>query len=245
MVHVKIVMSALIQYMNCINMQLHEIPLAFVSRCVLWAMGWNPLTPDIFRKLEHERLVLVFSHTSYVDFYILALYLMAYPDKLPFIRVLVKPQPFEYAGWLLRRFGAIPSTRIEERKGNGVQRIVQELQTLPRSVLLVSPKGTIVKHEWRTGYFHIAQQLHAPIRVTGLDYELKRVVMSKDYASVCEPELRECLYSELAQIVPLFPEDEVVEIRQHNAQKRQIANWRRITTIITAVCGVAISMLYI
>lgn len=210
---------------------LYAFPVSLIAKATLQCMGWKLLTPDDFsRLLSRERLVLVFSHTSYADFYILALYLMSYPHHLSYVKTLVKPQPFKYAGWLLRSMGAIPSTRLEDTQGGAVERIVGELKQIDRSILLVSPKGTIVNREWRSGYFHIARSLNAAIRVTGLDYEKKCVIVKDEHAiteNVAEDTIKPQLYQDLSDIVPLVPEGEVVEIRQHNVYKRSIVDWTR------------------
>src|SRR5205085_1367497 len=139
---------------------------------------------------EFQRAVLIFSHTSYADFYILLLYLLSYPDKLKDLKVLIKPQPFEYCfgycGKLLRSLGAIPSSDLNEKHTGGTSRIVNELKQSEKSLLLISPKGTIIKREWRSGYYHIAQSLNAKILVVGLDYEKKQAYISNTIDSADE-----------------------------------------------------------
>ena len=78
---------------------------AILFRIILWCLGWQLIDSTIFTYLQQwDRLVIVFSHTSYIDFYIMVMYMLAYPRELSVIRILVKPQPFKYAGWLLRKF---------------------------------------------------------------------------------------------------------------------------------------------
>lgn len=190
-------------------------------------MGWKGIDSNLLQKLSaHDRSVLVFSHTSYVDFYIFLLYKFAYPDELFHIRTLVKPDPFAYAGPLLRFLGAIPATKVSDKNGGAVSRIIDELKKLDKVVLMICPKGTIIKAPWRTGYYHIAKELKAPLLVVGLDYE-KKTVEAGDFVSSEEPEhiVREQLYESLSHIVPLFPEDEVVPIRLHDHSKRSFMNW--------------------
>ena len=88
-----------------------------LAKFTLWSLGWQSLTKEtVFKLLKNERVIAVFSHTSYIDFYILTLYLLAYPRSLSTIRTLVKPQPFNYAGVLLRWMGAIPSSSISKKE---------------------------------------------------------------------------------------------------------------------------------
>src|SRR5579862_7077115 len=115
--------------------------LQFISKCLLFLIGWNFLLPDDFKRLnKHDKTVAIFSHTSYADFCILVLYLLAYSDDLQYVRVLVKPQPFAYIGWGLRQLGAIPATKIEEKNGGATENIINELKNQEKFVFLISPK---------------------------------------------------------------------------------------------------------
>lgn len=200
-------------------------PLVVISRIILYILGWSWIDQGALQRLTaHKRSVVIFSHTTYVDFYILILYLMAHPDRFYYMRTLVKPQPFKYAGWLLRLFGAIPATSIDDKNGGAVNRIVHDLEQEERTIFLISPKGTIDKRPWRSGYYHIAQTLKAPLMIAGLDYEQHKVIVSPyiDY-TLSEPEIRDFLHQHLAQLVPLYPECEVVPIRPHTSIS--VINW--------------------
>lgn len=48
------------------------------------------------------------------------------------IITLVKPQPFKYFGFILRRLGAIHSTPVDKKSGNAVDRIVETLSSNPK-----------------------------------------------------------------------------------------------------------------
>lgn len=209
--------------------------LALFFRFILWSIGWQLMSTETLQYLHRwNRIVIVFSHTSYVDFYIMILYILAYPDDLCAVRMLVKPQPFNYVGWLLRKFGAIPGTSIDEVKGGAVIRVVKELQKDNETLFLISPKGTIVKREWRSGYYHIAQALQAPLLASGLDYEQHAIVVSSiiDYNNT-ESVIKAHLYEQLGNIVPLFPDDEVMNIRPHKS--RSIIDRNRVGSIILVV----------
>lgn len=209
--------------------------LALFFRFILWCIGWQLMSTETLQYLHRwNRIVIVFSHTSYVDFYIMILYMLAYPDDLYAIRMLVKPQPFNYAGWLLRKFGAIPATSVDQTNGGGVSRVVEELQKDDETLFLISPKGTIVKREWRSGYYHIAQALQAPLLASGLDYEKHTIVVSSiiDWNNP-EVVVKAHLYEKLSNIVPLFPDDEVMLIRPH--ESRSIINQKRVGIIMAIV----------
>lgn len=216
-----------------------SIVLSWIFKAILYTLGWNLIDLDVLARLtKNNRSVIVFSHTSYIDFYILLMYLLAYPIELVPVRMLVKPDPFFYMGWILRHFGAIPATRVEDKNGGAVVRIVEELKQSPACYFLISPKGTIVKREWRSGYYHIAQLLQAPLLVAGLDYEKKCVSVSTDISyDTCEDTIESFLKKQLESIVPLYPEDEVVSIRKHNISKRTVVNWY--TTIVVLVIVVS------
>ena len=210
---------------------------SLAAKTVLICMGWSLPGSKVFKRInKYDRVVGVFSHTSYADFYIMVLYKLAYLDKLQRVRTLVKPQPFEYAGWFLRSIGAIPSTKIEEKKGGAVSRIVNELKENKQCLFLISPKGTIVKAEWRSGYFAIAKELDAELMVMGFDYEKKCVVASKQIShKQGEEAVKEFLQNRLKNIVPLFPEDEIVPIRDHVEDDRGIISSTRLFAIISAI----------
>lgn len=184
---------------------------------ILFAMGWRMPSEKTFREMEKKgNKLVVFSHTSYIDFYIMALYISAYKDRLQNIRILVKPQPFEYAGPILRYFQCVASTRIEDKNMGSVQRIVQTVKDVPNVALFLSPKGTIEKNQWRTGYYYIAKELGATVMTIGLDYEKREILSMEPISSslginVVEKHLK----VGLSAIVPLYPEGEIVTIREH------------------------------
>jgi 1-acyl-sn-glycerol-3-phosphate acyltransferase len=218
-----------------------------LAKLFILIIGWKLLDSDIFATVnKHARIILIFSHTSYTDFWVLLLYLLAYPKQLTHVRTLVKPQPFRYMGWLLRRFGAIPATKVEDKQGGAVDRIVAELQSQPKWIFLISPKGTILKRDWRSGYYNIAKACNASIMVTGADYERKCLVVIDPSLSMerDESEAQQILQRELATIVPLFPEEEVIAIRKHDVTRRNIMTRRRLGVIVTVIIGFSAYFLY-
>lgn len=209
------------------------IPMSLIARVILFSMGWSLIDPKFFDKVtKRDRSVLIFSHTSYADFYIMALYLLSYPRRLHHVRTLIKPQPFQYAGSLLTSLGAIPATKLEDKNGGAVNRIVSELKKWDKCLFLISPKGTIVKSEWRSGYYHIAQQLNANLMAAGLDYERKCIIVCDDIDyNNSEAVISNFLQEQLKDIVPLFPDDEVVTIRPHETNKRGVVDYNRLLSV--------------
>ena len=220
---------------------------SILSKTILFVIGWASVNKNTFKRLNsYPRTILVFSHTTYCDFFIMILYKLAYPDELQHLKTLVKPQPFEYAGWLLHKIGAIPATKVEDKNGGAVNRIVNELKEFDKFIFLISPKGTIVKREWRSGYYHIGKELNAVFRTAGLDYEKKCVIISEEAQNDNDEEaVKEFLQDKLQQIVPLFPEEEIVDIRQHDESKRTVLNVERIigTFAIISIIGIYVFLI--
>lgn len=208
--------------------------LSIIAKTILYSMGWSRMSEETLTNLnKQDKLIGIFSHTTYADFFIFILYKLSYPDRMNHIITLVKPQPFKYFGFILRRLGAIHSTPVDKKSGNAVDRIVETLSSNPKFLFLISPKGTISLRSWRSGYYHIARESHADFVVTGLDYESKTSYCSKVIKfSDNQSEIDEQLVKELSLMVPLYPENEIVEIRKHNPSKISIINKYRIFSVL-------------
>lgn len=201
-------------------MYIIEILLSYVAKLILLLLGWKYLNEkQLIQYHKYKRSVIVFSHTTYADFYMFILYFLAFPNEFRNVRTLVKPQPFEYAGFILRRFGCIPSILPGEVNGESTRRIIAELDKQEKFIFLLSPKGTIVKREWRNGYYNIAVGLKCPLMSTGLDYDKKKIVISDDIKyDESKDDVEIFLKEQLSRIVPLYPEDEIVKIRKHKSR---------------------------
>jgi hypothetical protein len=200
-------------------MYIIQILLSYVAKLILFLLGWKYMSEKQRVKYhKYKRSVIVFSHTTYADFYMFILYFIAFPNEFRNVRVLVKPQPFKYAGFILRKFGAIESCRFDERNTGSVRRIIEELDKDKEFIFLISPKGTIVKSEWRNGYYNIAVNLNAYLMTTGLDYEKKKLVISDGIKyDQDKDDIEIFLKEQLSRIVPLYPNDEIVKIRKHKS----------------------------
>lgn len=174
-------------------------------------IGWNGL-PDRQKEiiLKHKKAVLIFSHSSYFDFWLMLPYLWLYPNIRRRIRVLIKPQPFRYFGWFLRQIGAIPAPRLEDRGQRMTDHMIGMMQKEDECILMLSPKGTIVNAPWRSGYYHIADNLKVPIIVMGFDYHrhLPLVLGVYDTNFGTREELEVELKNKIASVTPLNPEYE-------------------------------------
>ena len=84
-------------------------------------------------------------------------------------------------------------------------------------MFLISPKGSILKKDWKSGYYYISKQINVPIIAVGLDYEQKTIYIGKPIDNqLDEPIIKNKLYHDLSKIVPLYPEQENMMIRKHN-----------------------------
>jgi len=189
--------------------------LSYFTYSILYIAGWQPLDDKVINIVnESPYLVCVFSHTSYFDFCFMLLYYFSYYKDLSNLKTLIKPDYFESIGWFLRKIGGIPATHISIKNGGATSKIVETLKSEPKGQLLISPKGTILKGEWRTGYYHIAKELDAKLVAIGVDYEDKKITIGNLIDNhLDELEIKHKLYKDLGQIVPLYPEREMMKLR--------------------------------
>jgi 1-acyl-sn-glycerol-3-phosphate acyltransferase len=200
------------------------------SKSLLFFLGWKPLDPKIMAIMnESPYLVCVFSHTSYYDFFFMILYYCSYYESLKNLRTLIKPNYFQTIGWFLYKIGGIPSTNIANKNGGNTGKIVENLKSEPKGQLLISPKGTILKGEWRTGYYHIAKELDAKLIAIGVDYETKQIKVGQLIDNdLDELEIKHKLYKDLSTIVPLYPEREMMKIKIQNKNDISVIHTERI-----------------
>jgi hypothetical protein len=221
------------------------IVIGLLARILLFIIGWKSLSIKTYRRLtKHKQSVVIFSHTSYADICILGLYMMCYPNRNHCVKTLVMPQLFSYLPFL-KYFGAIPATKLEDSKCGAVQRICETLNKLPQFIFLISPKGSISRKPWRSGYYHITHQLQTNLIVAGLDYERKEVYISKTikYQEYTQEQVETQLKSHLSEIVPLYPEREIMNIRTYDQQKLSIINSKHCLLCFSVIIITSLSMI--
>lgn len=184
--------------------------LRYAARLALSALGWR-LPTSVSKE---DKAVIVFSHSSYWDFYLFLVYMMAVPELLEDTWIVMKPQPFGmfggYAGEILYRLGFIPATKVEERNKGFVEKTIKFLESKERYSLMLSPKGTIISAPWRSGYYWIACRLEVPIQILGLDYRDRCFYLSSPISSKMPiEELQPILQQEMAKITPLYLHQEL------------------------------------
>lgn len=151
-----------------------------VAKFLLYIVGWKPL-PEYMKHIlrKHDRLVMVYPHTSYWDTAWMLVYRLAYPDVLSDLVFLIRPD-FLYIplfGSFLKAMGGVGASSIKTKNGGRTRDIINTLNSRKRFHLAISPKGTIKKKDWRSGYYHIAKGTNALINVVGYDYRKGTVTM--------------------------------------------------------------------
>ena len=154
--------------------------LSLVFQFILTILGWEEPSKDMIERLtSKEKVIVVISHTTYADFWIMVLHRLAYPHLFDGIRFVVKPEPFKKYSWLLGKLGCIKSTSINETGGGFVTSVSDQINDMEVCRLFISPKGTIVKARWKTGYYYIARSTKSYVIGSGFDYEKKTFVTTK------------------------------------------------------------------
>lgn len=195
---------------------------------VLYVLGYNTRIPNLsdrFRKAP--RSILIFSHTSYWDFFFFILYYFAEPDFGQRVRVVMSAYYYRLCPWLLSRFGVIPAPSHSQQVASNRERVgfvqatSEALRKQSQFILMISPEGTILSAPWKSGYYALAKELQCPIIVGGLDYEKKSIYLSEPYdcidadsvdesthgyAMLPRDKVEPYLQEEMEVIVGLYPE---------------------------------------
>jgi len=194
--------------------------LKWMARFILFIAGWRLFSQEEKRKLHSEdKAVYIYPHTSIWDFVVGVLYMFAQPDILKDGYFVMKPQPFEkWYGFILRKGRFIPATRREESGEGFVTKTVKYLSIKDKAYLFISPEGTRVANDWKTGFFYLAQEMNVKIGIVGLDYELQEPVVKNlhdydDYESY--DELKKVLMADMESIVPLYPSSSGSPVRKY------------------------------
>lgn len=216
---------------------------------VLSLTGWQPLdetTLDMFRR--HPRLIVVFSHTSYGDFFYYLSYLFSHPMMTSRCKALINPYWMDRYGWLLRTVGGVTATRRQDSQGGALQRIAPELQNMKEFILLISPKGSMDANRWRSGYYYLAQQLDASIMCAGFDYHRHRFTAIEPFGvkgmTLAEVELR-CKRS-MRSIATMYPVWSEFPLDTHTAPlETSVISDYRMATIVAVLVVVLLLLVWL
>lgn len=198
--------------------------LKWFARCILFIMGWRLVTEEEKERLHSkDKVVYIYPHTSIWDFVIGVLYMFAQPNLLENGYFVMKPQPFDkWYGKILRKGRFIPATKREESGEGFVTKTAKYLSTKDKVYLFISPEGTRVANDWKTGFYYLAREMKAKIGIAGLDYELQEPVVKNTYDPEyynSYDELKEVLMEEMKSIVPLYPSSSGSPVRKYMIAK--------------------------
>lgn len=139
-------------------------------------LGWT--IEGVFPNTPKKYVVIAAPHTSWVDFPIAILTRMSLGTMIHFI---AKQSLFKFPfGFFFRYLGGTPIDR--SKNNNSVDTIVKMFNEREEFKLGISPEGTRKKVEnWKTGFYYIAKESKVPIVMVSLDFERKKVKISKPY----------------------------------------------------------------
>jgi len=193
-----------------------------IAEDLAYCLGW---TIDLS---NHKRpSVIVFDHTSYWDFWIVFLGKM-FPEAAN-MYILVQPKAFDllkaYVPFLINALKLVRAGSIHEYNSGSLKEIVQHLQQATYSggaanaqttgetngaaakSLIISPKGTIQKKQWRSGYIYLAKQLGLSIQPLLINWTAKTVVLGSHLYDPDDTLLQQRLQIEFSKGVPIVPEN--------------------------------------
>ena len=136
--------------------------------------GWKDL-----EGIPQEPSIFVIGHSSFWEIFVLMLYI--WTPGFRNVYTIVKPA---LSAWYFKPFvyicNLIFAPPLETRNNNSVEQISKFIETLPnddinKRFIVISPKGTIQKKEWRTGYYYIAKRLNVPIYPVFFDFTHRRI----------------------------------------------------------------------
>lgn len=225
--------------LTCFIRSLKEILIswrALFAYTLLLIIGWKIPDPKIYLdRSDISRAIIVFSHTSYVDFIIFLLYSWIDPIYYSDVKIIMQPKPFQKYGWILKRLGCVSAPRLEDSGTGFVDSMIQSYQSAERVHFLISPKGSLGNNPWRSGYYWLAKGLKAKIIVAGLDYAEKRLVISDPFSYKEEKDILEGkLKAEMAKIVPLYPERDNVSV-DYDRKRVGIVNVDTLVLFLTSM----------
>jgi 1-acyl-sn-glycerol-3-phosphate acyltransferase len=133
---------------------------------------------------EPKFVAIVAPHTSNWDFVVCVAAMFALGLRIQWFG---KDTLFRWPlGWLLRALGGLP-VRRDTAKGV-VSEIADTIRTQRRFILALAPEGTR-SHvaEWRTGFYHIAEQAGVPIVPVALDWGQREIAIGDPVRTAGDP----------------------------------------------------------
>jgi len=177
--------------------------LSFVAKTILFSTGWIIDKNEFIENYKKiNKSVLIYPHSSFMDFVIYSLYYYAYglydiytimserfipfpiftPSLIPapdygvrhyFDKGESRLKSIFYA-WRDKFTGrSVPS---EYKRAKFVETLKQKMHNLDSFKILISPTGSLTDQTWKSGYYNIAKSLEIPITVCGVDYCKRKLV---------------------------------------------------------------------
>ncbi|MEI7563195.1 MAG: 1-acyl-sn-glycerol-3-phosphate acyltransferase [bacterium] len=144
-------------------------------KCIFLLAGWKAVgkMPDGIRKC----VIISAPHTSAWDFVLgrIAFSLLGLQGKF-----FIKKEFFFFPlGILLKYMGGIP---VDRKKGEGqVRTALRYFQKSDDFILVLTPEGTRkCNHNWKRGFYRIAEDAKVPLLLGFLDYKKKEVGFMQD-----------------------------------------------------------------
>lgn len=151
-----------------------------IGKIILTFFGWK-CEFDKAGISNNNNSIIIFPHTTIFDFFIIIFYFLTIPEKIPNIYILMKPQVFEYFGFILNRINCIKCPRNEDKSSGFIKELINKFENRHFKIL-ISPKGTRdYRDEWRKGFWVLAEKLKANISVHALDYKNKELIYIGDF----------------------------------------------------------------
>ena len=180
-----------------------------MSKLLLHCLGYTFEEKDIPR-IKNTQMVVILVHTTKLDG-VFACILGFYFGKHVCIGVAKKFMDSWWTGPILSRFGCFAIKAEDGRsKFNTVDIICSHMKANPSRSLFINPEGRLIAAPWKSGFYHIANNLKIPIVVAGVDYINHKLILDEnefiptgDYEKDL-PVIQEIF--RCSKIYPLYPE---------------------------------------
>lgn len=189
--------------------------------------GWSPLSEESLVKLqEHKKLILIFPHTTSWDAFLYSLFYLKYDVIRKRAYTLINPKFGECD--ILKKFGFITATSVNEKNGGMVSKIIDTVKNREEYMILLSPKGSVQNKPWRSGYYYLAKELGCEILVGGFDYEKRKFVFKEPFKIENETleEINQKCQNMMSDITPLVSERTEFELSKKKKPVYPISIWK-------------------
>ena len=140
------------------------------------ALGWDAVYHEPGIK---KYIVIVWPHTSNLDFPMGFIFSRAYPMPRP--HFLAKSGAFKgIMGPIARWAGGIPVDR--SKSTNFVEQVAAEFERHKQFVLAITPEGTRSKTpHWKSGFYYMALAANVPVVMATIDYAKKLITYGASF----------------------------------------------------------------